>query len=243
MKMAIAQIHSKRQNILSNIKKHETYVKTAAQNQVDLIVFPELSITGYERSLAREQCFIKDDPRLNTLAELSHTHNMIIVVGVPFEKADKLYIASLIFKPNRERLLYCKNHLHEGEEQFYAEGASQLILDVKEEKVALSICYDIEIDDHLKAAAESKATVYVSSIFYSPKGVIGLEEKVKEYISRYSMDIAIINCTGDIWDSETGGGSMYWSNEHQLIGKCDTKETLMICHKINRKWSSKLIIY
>lgn len=52
MKICIAQIASVAGHVDENVKKHQDMVITASQNAVDMIVFPELSLSGYEPSLA-----------------------------------------------------------------------------------------------------------------------------------------------------------------------------------------------
>ena len=47
MRIALAQISCKRGNKKENIQKMIKYVERAKENNADLIIFPELSITGY----------------------------------------------------------------------------------------------------------------------------------------------------------------------------------------------------
>lgn len=241
-KLAIAQLHSLRNNSEFNIKKHEIIAIKAADYQTDLLVFPELSLTGYERELASTQSFTSNDSRLDKLADMSRVHNMVIVVGAPI-KEDSLYIGSIVFMPDGTRKVYYKNNLHEGEELYFSSGSEPLFLQVKEEKIALSICYDIEVETHFKMLAK-QATLYVSSIFYSPNGMIGLKEKMKTYSQTYGLDIAISNFVGTIWDNEAGGRSLFFSKLGECVseGSAD-KEALLISTKIHDTWSTKNITF
>lgn len=93
---SIAQINSVRKDYKQNIDKHMDYIKLASQNDAKIIIFPELSITGYEQELAREQYFIRDDSRLDCFKKASVDHDIIIVAGAPLLLENQLYISSLI---------------------------------------------------------------------------------------------------------------------------------------------------
>lgn len=53
----VAQIKSVRENYKRNIEKHMEYIRLAAQFESKIIIFPEMSLTGYERELAGVQSF------------------------------------------------------------------------------------------------------------------------------------------------------------------------------------------
>jgi len=55
----LAQINSEKGNIQGNIENHKKGIELAAFEKADLIVFPELSLSGYESKLsASESCSI-----------------------------------------------------------------------------------------------------------------------------------------------------------------------------------------
>ena len=47
MNLALAQIATKLGDVESNLEKHLDYIKQAKSQKMDLLVFPELSLTGY----------------------------------------------------------------------------------------------------------------------------------------------------------------------------------------------------
>ncbi len=54
MKICVAQTKPVKGNILKNINHHKTLIDTAISHGVDTIVFPELSLTGYEPELTED---------------------------------------------------------------------------------------------------------------------------------------------------------------------------------------------
>lgn len=57
MILASAQTKPKRGNIKANLAEHYQLIDLASKNGADLIVFPELSLTGYERENAMSLAF------------------------------------------------------------------------------------------------------------------------------------------------------------------------------------------
>ncbi len=90
MKIASAQIESKVGDIQGNLKKHLEMINVAAQNKVNLIVFPEMSLTGYCKEESSALALKESDPELIQLKEKAIAFNLVIVVGAPIEIDDKL---------------------------------------------------------------------------------------------------------------------------------------------------------
>jgi len=119
MIFASAQTRPKRGDIESNLSDHYRVINLASKKQADLIVFPEMSITGYERENARELAFVENDKRLDKLRKLSANKNIIVIAGCPILIKDELYIGSFIIKPDNSISIYTKQFLHTGEDVFF----------------------------------------------------------------------------------------------------------------------------
>ena len=55
MKICAAQTRPFRGDVQRNIAKHKKIIDLAASNGADIIIFPELSLSGYEPKLSKEQ--------------------------------------------------------------------------------------------------------------------------------------------------------------------------------------------
>ena len=66
MKLAIAQIKSVLGGFEQNMQKHQEFIRKGIEQKAELIIFPELSLTGYSlKDLTNEVAVRVDDPRLN----------------------------------------------------------------------------------------------------------------------------------------------------------------------------------
>jgi predicted amidohydrolase len=81
MKIAAAQIKSTVGDITTNLECHYKMIEFAAKNGVDLIAFPEMSITGYCRAKGKKLAFKENDERLAKMKALSDRYNLVIIAG------------------------------------------------------------------------------------------------------------------------------------------------------------------
>ena len=67
MILAAAQINPRSLDIAANLEEHYRLINQAADHSADLIIFPEMSISGYEREHAQKLAVSPEDPRLQGL--------------------------------------------------------------------------------------------------------------------------------------------------------------------------------
>src|SRR5256885_16415586 len=84
-KIAAAQVASIRGDIQANVATHAAAIAAAARHGVAVLVFPELSLTGYEPDLAAELAMTAEDGRLAPLLALAREHRIEAVVGAPLQ--------------------------------------------------------------------------------------------------------------------------------------------------------------
>ena len=106
-----AQTEPSRGDVTENLEKHLRLVRLAAKHEVQALVFPELSLTGYELDLAERLAFAEKDGRLEPLRRAASDHNMVLVVGAPVRLSSGLHIGAFIVYPDRSMALYTKHHL------------------------------------------------------------------------------------------------------------------------------------
>src|SRR5512138_3027889 len=96
LNLALAQIATKLGDVHSNLEKHLDFIKQAKAQKADLVVFPELSLTGYVlqdlvATVAHKP--LDDDPVFKHLLKASH--DLDLVVGfVDEDTRHRFYIAT-----------------------------------------------------------------------------------------------------------------------------------------------------
>ncbi|MCD0475341.1 carbon-nitrogen hydrolase family protein [Flavobacterium sp. EDS] len=244
MILAAAQTKPKRGNIDSNLLDHYRLIELAVTKNADLIVFPELSITGYERENAIELTFSENDSRLNHLKKLAVENKIVIVAGAPIKIKDQLFIGEFIISPDDSVSIYTKQFLHEGEDVYYQSSFDyNPTIELENKKISFAICADIDNPLHPKKASENKTAIYIASIFFSPNGIPGAYKALQNYASTYNMNVLMSNFSGESWGSPSGGKSAFWNNKGELIAQMnDSDSGLLLVQNHNDIWTSEIVI-
>lgn len=243
MILAAAQTKPKRGDIASNLLDHYQLIELAAQNGANLISFPELSITGYERENAADLVFTKDDHRINHLKELAVKHNIIIIAGAPIQVESQMFIGEFVISPDNSVSIYTKQFLHEGEDEFFQSSFDyNPMIRIENQNISFAICADIDNPLHSENAKKKDADIYIASIFFSPNGIPNAYRDLQNYAQKHEMNVLMSNFSGESWGYPSGGKSAFWNNKGELIGQMnDTDSGLLLVEKQNDNWTSKVI--
>jgi len=214
--IAAAQAVSIRGDVERNLEHHGQLARLAASRKAGVIVFPELSLTGYELDLAEELAFSASDPRLERLEDVADSSGSIVVVGAPVRLGSALHIGAFIVAPGREPRLYTKRHVTPDESKVFAPGDLDPAIQVGTESATLAICADTTHPTHADAAAERGARLYLAGVFFDPEGIAENMERLGGYASRHSMVVAMANAGAPTSEFDSAGQSSIWSES----GKC-----------------------
>lgn len=244
MILAAAQTKPTRGNIEANLLDHYRLTELAVQNKAQLIVFPELSISGYEREDAQKLAFTKDDSRLDHLRKLAVENNIIIVAGAPIQNKNQLYIGEFIISPDNSVSIYTKQFLHEGEDDFFQPSFDyNPMITIDNKKISFAICADIDNPLHPENACKRETDIYIASIFFTPNGIPNAYRDLKSYAKKHKMNVLMSNFSGDSWGYRSAGQSAFWNNKGQLIGQMnDSDSGLLLVENDNNNWTSRVVL-
>ncbi len=147
IRIALAQVNPVLGDLEKNKKKHIEFIEKAIKEKSDLIVFPELSLTGYKlNDLAMEVALKPSDSFLEPL--FSYGKHIDIAFGFVERGEDKNIYNSAMFIENGEiknvyRKIYLPTHGMFQELRFMGKGKEVKVFDTKIGKLAILICRDI----------------------------------------------------------------------------------------------------
>ncbi len=230
MKIAAAQIKPIDGNIESNMAMHVHWIDEAVLQNVRLIVFPEMSLTGYQRERAEELSLTEFDLRLDVLQKNANENNICIVAGAPIKIDSKIFIGSFILQPNKQIEIYNKQYLHNGEEIYFESSFNfNPLVQIENENISLAICADISNEKHVEVAFQNNTSLYLASIFYTPNGIDEAYFKLANYAGKFNMNILMANYVGESYQMNAAGRSAYWNNKGELIKSLnETEERILI---------------
>jgi predicted amidohydrolase len=229
MKIALAQIQSYKGDIPANLTAHNHFLDMASTHGVEVIVFPELSITGYEPELANELATTQEDSRFNVFQDFSNVSQVTIGAGMPIETAKGIQIGMILFQPHQPRQTYAKQYLHADELPYFIPGDQQLYLTAGDTKMGLAICYELSVPHHAENVHNNGANIYLASVAKTIPGVEKAIATMAQTAAKYAMPALMVNCVGSCEGLTAGGRSSVWNDQGQLIGQLDAKrEGLLI---------------
>lgn len=229
MKICAAQTRPVKGDIQSNIVNHKKLIDLAVSHEADTIIFPELSLTGYEPELSKELATDQDDSRFDDFQKISDTRQVTIGVGVPTKNNTGTCISMVLFQPHQARQTYSKKYLHTDEEGFFISGQNSVGLTGNKPNIALAICYELSVPEHAENAYKNGAEIYIASVAKSAIGVEKANKSLSDIANKYSMTVLMSNCVGHCDDFESGGKTSIWNNKGLLAGQLnDTSEGIII---------------
>ena len=236
MILSIAQTHPIKGDILQNINRHKELINNALSHNSDTIIFPELSITGYEPELAESLAMTADDSRLDCFQDLSNQHYITIGVGVPMKTEKGISISMVIFQPQNTRQVYFKKYIHSSEIPFFV-GSENEETFIKDTKMALAICYEISVSQHAEDAFKNGADIYIASIVEDRADFA--VEKLSNIASKYKMTVLMSNAVGQTGSYLCDGKSSIWNAEGELLGQLDSiHEGLLVFNTVTQEVKS-----
>ena len=230
--IASAQYSVVRGDIAANLDTHMRMTERAAALGVDFLVFPELSVTGYELDLAAELQTTAADPVFAPLQALAAQHDMRVMVGMPLKAASgKPYIGSIIFGGAATRT-YNKVHVHESEAAYFQSDDKVGIMEHKGAALGLAICADLNHASHAARAAECGADIYAASALISAGGYAREAKMLEGYARQHGMAVMLSNYATRSGAYIPPGGSAIWDEGgRQVAIMDDTEEAIVMATK------------
>jgi predicted amidohydrolase len=172
-------------DLVANAATAADLVRRAADRGADLLVLPELFLTGYELPGIAADPHTRTtgaaDPRLDPLREACAAHRTALVVGAPTRTEDgTLLISALAFdRDGKLAATYDKQHATPGERAAgFAAGRCGVTLVLDGWRLGLSICWDSSFPEHARAAAVDGCHAYLNGALFSP----GFSRKANGFI-------------------------------------------------------------
>lgn len=148
LSIALAQINTVLGNVQRNLDKHLAYIDQAHSSGAELLIFPELSLTGYVLqdlvpTVACHPC--SDDPVFRPLLEASH--KLDIMVGFVEEDVRNRFFISAAYLSRGEVVhvhhkIYLPTYGMFDESRFFAWGDSVSAFDTRFGRVGMLVCED-----------------------------------------------------------------------------------------------------
>lgn len=168
-KTALVQFPCKIGNKQHNINKIAKYAKQAKKQKADIIIFPEMSLTGYTtRDLTYELAEEIPGPSTKKIGKIAKKENLYIIYGMP-ERSEKgkaiLYNTAVLTGPEgyvgKYRKMHLPTHSVFEEKRYFRLGYQTPVFETNIGKLGIIICYDIFFPEITRALRLQGAKIII----------------------------------------------------------------------------------
>ena len=146
LRIALCQANLPVGEIDSNVDRIRGMIDRARDQDADLVVFPELSVTGYppEDLLLRPAFAREAEAAVRDLA--ADIRGLVALVGFP-DPGDEVHNAAAVLADGGVaavyRKVYLPNYAVFDEQRYFASGTAALVIELAGHRVGVTICEDL----------------------------------------------------------------------------------------------------
>lgn len=209
-------------------------VAQACRGRADLLVTPELFMTGYRLPPARLKQLAEpvDGPFARAVATLAREHNLAILFAFPERDGGHVFNSVQVIGADGARLArYRKLHLPSDDERAaFSTGDRIVTFDYLGFKVAPLICYDIEFPESVRACARAGADLIVAPTALRRHWAQIAEMMIPVRALENGAFVAYCNFAGTEGDWHYAGLSSICGPDGAVLARAGADEEVIIAH-------------
>jgi NAD+ synthase (glutamine-hydrolysing) len=236
MRVALAQINPTVGDIAGNEAKVREYLARAREVGAQLVLFPELAVSGYPpEDLLLKEHFLAD-VRAAVERIAGDARDIVAVVGFP-ERADDVYNAAAVCAGGSLQAIYRKVNLPNygvfDELRYFQHGPGGAIVEVDGVKVGLTVCEDIWVPGPPmtdEALAGARLVVNISASPYHAGKGLEREQMIAQRARDNLAAVAFCALIGGQDELVFDGHSFVVDHEGSVIARAaQFAEELLVC--------------
>src|ERR687894_2166692 len=236
MKVALAQINTTVGDVWGNVEKAAEALERAVEGGAELVVFPELTVTGYPpEDLLLRPSFIEDN--LKALHEFAGRVPEGVVCAIGFVDLNgDLFNACAVVSGGEVLHRYHKHYLPNysvfDENRYFREGSGAPILDLGDTLVGVSVCEDIWYPGgpaREQALGGASILLNISASPYHRRKGAARERMLGVRAADYGCYVLFCNLTGGQDELVFDGHSVVFDPEGRLVARAGQfREALLL---------------
>ena len=250
LRVALAQINLVVGDFNFNADKIKQHLKQAKRMGADVVLFPELSVTGYPpEDLLLKESFLKQCDK-NHKKISRNTEGLTAIIGFAEKKGKAIYNSAALLSDGKHigtcRKMLLPNYGVFDEKRYFHEGNSPVKFRLKGATLGITICEDLWEDSGPGKILCGQGNVDLllnisSSPFHKGKGKTR-EKMLQQRARRYHSHIAYVNLVGGQDELVFDGQSLVVAPDGKIIiqGNSFTEELICFDITLNPKSPKKL---
>jgi NAD+ synthase (glutamine-hydrolysing) len=243
LKIALAQINLLVGDISFNSSKIiQTIEHAREQLSADVVIFPELTVTGYppEDLLLRNDFIQQAEAAVSDIA--AHAKDIDVVIGCPERYEGKLFNSALVLRDDniiaRYRKIVLPNYGVFDEKRYFSSAHETCIFTIGDTRLGLTICEDIWQSDVVQEYREADTDILLTlnaSPFYSGK-IHEREDIVRERVAASGIPLVYVNQVGGQDELVFDGASFVVDQHGEVVFRAEEfKEQISVVEFVNKQ--------
>lgn len=227
MKIGLAQMNIEFENKVNNMNKCIDFIKEAKDKNVDFIIFPEMSLTGFSMNV--EHMGEKNNETVEWAKQKAAEYSIYIGIGHVVNTESKGFNKFTIVCPQGHQCCsYAKIHpfSYSSENKFYEGGTEVLYTQIKDFNVSPFICYDLRFPEIFQIASKKAHLITVAANWPKARRDNWIT-LLKARAIENQCYVAGVNAVGIIEGLEYSGDSIIVDPVGRIIAETSEKEGLV----------------
>lgn len=242
MRVALGQLDMVWEDKERSFLKAEEMIKEAAGGGCDIIVFPEMSFTGFSMNLEKIGECKQDSHTIATMKRFAGQYHIAIAFGwaalgeKPGAKGTNRF--SLVDQSGELIADYAKMHpfTYGHETEFYEKGTEIVTVPFLGRTISLFVCYDLRFPEIFQIAAREADVIFVVANWPAIRSA-HWETLLRARAIETQSYVVGVNCVGERDGEVYSGDSMAVDSIGNILGKISGKEGVLICNLDDRAWN------
>ena len=233
LRLALVQMRCEKADIDGNLSVMQGYLAEARERRIDIVVFPEMNVTGYVRPMSHpEVCLDLEDREVRRLLEMTANFDGTVLAGIIEHNPDgKPFVTQLAIRNGDLVGFYRKRHIVDEEEDWFSAGTDPIVFDHESFRIGVAICADIDNAEVFGDVATLGARIVMEC---AAPGLYGEQanrnwqsgfdwwrnncaEKLGRYAAAHGIWIAVATQAGRTRDEDFPGGGYVFSPTGDLL--------------------------
>jgi predicted amidohydrolase len=233
LRTGLVQMFCEKGDIDNNLRRHSEYIDEAVRKSVDILVFPEASITGYSDRMKHPEAVIhRGGDTIDTLCKTTAGLKMTVLAGfIEYNPDGKPFVTQAVTRDGQATGFYRKRTIVDDDRDWLSPGNERSVFSHNGLKFGIAICSDIENEDIFAEYARQgvqiifecaapglhgeQATRNWRSGFEWWEGVC--RKNMEMYAKKYGIWIAVATQAGRTIDEDFPGGGYVFSPDGRRV--------------------------
>lgn len=225
LRLALAQVNALVGGFKANAEKVKSVCSQARKMGADVVLFPELMVTGYPpEDLLLKKSFIEDCRE--TLKKIAPaTRGLTAVIGFAEQQGKQLYNSAALMCDGKHvataRKMLLPNYGVFDEKRYFTEGDEPLRFSLKGVQIGLTICEDIweESGPGKTLSKHSDLLLNISSSPYHKGKAKTRRQMIRKRAKSYKCPIAYVNLVGGQDELVFDGHSLVVNADGEILAQ------------------------